>query len=160
MQIKEVINMVQKFDFRLQKVLDMRVKEEDHSKMEFKKAMDEKLITEQKLNMLQDSFKKFNKFQGKEESIIEKKLKLSYLKCLNSSINSVNEELVRKNRNLENKREILKGKQVKRKTVEVLKDKQYSTFVKEQNLLEQRNNDEFALYGFIKSQNSLKEGNR
>lgn len=152
--------MVQRFDFRLQKVLDMRIKEEDHSKMEFKKAMDEKIITERKLNMLQDSFNKFNKFQGSEESIIEKKLKLSYLKCLNSSINSINEELVKKNKNVENKRELLKDKQVNRKTVEILKDKQYTAFVEEQNLIEQRNNDEFALYGFIKSQNALKEGTR
>lgn len=139
-----------RFQFRLQKVLDIRIKEEDQSKMEFKKAMEEKRNTEIKLNNLKNSYDKFNKFD-EEESIIERKLKLNYLKCLNSTINSVNEELKHKNKFVEEKRIVLKEKQVSRKTVEILKQKKLEEFQKEQNSIEQKANDEFALYGFIRA---------
>ncbi|GAA0782569.1 flagellar export protein FliJ [Hathewaya limosa] len=139
-----------RFQFRLQKVLDIRMKEEDQSKMEFKKAMEEKRNTEIKLNNLKNSYDKFNKFD-EEESIIERKLKLNYLKCLNSTINSVNEELKHKNKFVEEKRIVLKEKQVSRKTVEILKQKKLEEFQKEQNSIEQKANDEFALYGFIRA---------
>lgn len=139
-----------RFQFRLQKVLDIRMKEEDKSKMEFKKAMEEKRNTEIKLNNLKNSYDKFNKFD-EEESIIERKLKLNYLKCLNSTINSVNEELKHKNKFVEEKRIVLKEKQVSRKTVEILKQKKLEEFQKEQNSIEQKANDEFALYGFIRA---------
>ncbi|AWZ48198.1 flagellar export protein FliJ [Clostridiaceae bacterium 14S0207] len=139
-----------RFQFRLQKVLDIRMKEEDQSKMEFKKAMEEKRNTEIKLNNLKNSYDKFNKFD-EEESIIERKLKLNYLKCLNSSINSVNEELKHRNKFVEEKRIVLKEKQVSRKTVEILKQKKLEEFQKEQNSIEQKNNDEFALYSFIRA---------
>lgn len=139
-----------RFQFRLQKVLDIRMKEEDQSKMEFKKAMEEKRNTEIKLNNLKNSYDKFNKF-NEEESIIERKLKLNYLKCLNSTINSVNEELKHRNKFVEEKRIVLKEKQVNRKTVEILKQKKFEEFQKEQNSIEQKANDEFALYGFIRA---------
>lgn len=139
-----------RFEFRLQKVLDIRMKEEDQSKMEFKKAMEEKRNTEIKLNKLKNSYDKFNKFD-EEESIIERKLKLNYLKCLNSTINSVNEELNHRNKFVEEKRIILKEKQIDRKTVEILKQKKFEEFEKEQNSIEQKANDEFALYGFIRA---------
>lgn len=126
------------------------MKEEDQSKMEFKKAMEEKRNTEIKLNNLKNSYDKFNKF-NEEESIIERKLKLNYLKCLNSTINSVNEELKHRNKFVEEKRIVLKEKQVNRKTVEILKQKKFEEFQKEQNSIEQKANDEFALYGFIRA---------
>jgi len=34
--------------------------------------------------------------------------------------------------------------------VEILRDKQKDKFIKEQNRIEQKTNDEFALYGFIR----------
>jgi flagellar FliJ protein len=46
---------------------------------------------------------------------------------------------------------VLKQKQIERKTVETLKDKQLKAFIKEQELIEQKSNDEFALYGFIRN---------
>ncbi len=52
---------------------------------------------------------------------------------------------------VEERREELKTKQVERKTVEILKEKDKLAFEKEQNMIEQRNNDEFALYAFIRN---------
>ena len=60
-------------------------------------------------------------------------------------------ELKRRGRDLEKKREDLKKKQVDRKTVSKLKEKQYLSFVKEQNRIEQLNNDEFALYAHMRN---------
>ncbi len=52
---------------------------------------------------------------------------------------------------VEERREELKTKQLERKTVEILKEKDKLAFEKEQNMIEQRNNDEFALYAFIRN---------
>lgn len=43
---------------------------------------------------------------------------------------------------------------MERKTVETLKDKKYSAYVKEQNRIEQINIDELALYAYVRGQNS------
>ena len=45
----------------------------------------------------------------------------------------------------------MKQCQVDKKTVEILKEKQKSAFLREQNLIEQKTNDEFALYAFIRN---------
>jgi flagellar FliJ protein len=49
------------------------------------------------------------------------------------------------------RREELKKKQVDRKTVDILKEKDEASFIKEQNRLEQNANDEFALQGFLRA---------
>lgn len=141
---------MEQYQFRLQKLLDIRIDKEEESKRRFKEAQDEKLKVEEKLTNLKDNYNKFRELNG-SESAIERKIKHVYLNAVNYSITETTEELKRKEKFLEGKREDLKQKQIDRKTVESLKEKQIEEFIKEQNLIEQKMNDEFALYAFIRN---------
>ncbi|WML35440.1 flagellar export protein FliJ [Clostridium sp. OS1-26] len=148
---------MQQYHFRLQKLLDIRLQKEDESKRIFKEAQSEKLKVEKKLNELKENYIKYRTISSKE-SVIEQKIRHVYLNAINYSINEAHEELAKKQKVLEEKRDELKQKQIERKTVETLKEKQKETFLKEQNLIEQKANDEFALYGFIRNLKNLKGG--
>lgn len=145
---------MEQYQFRLQKLLDIRVDKEEEGKRNFKEAQNEKLKVEEKLNNLKQSYEKYREMTG-EESVIERKIKHVYLNAINYNITEISEELKGKERILEDKREELKQKQIDRKTVESLKEKQKAEFLKEQELIEQKMNDEFALYAFIRRQESL-----
>lgn len=138
------------FNFKLQKLLDIRISKEDESKRVFKEAQQQKLKTEEKLNNLKENYNKYNVI-NKNETLIQQKIKKNYLNVINTSINETSKELEKKVFVLEQKREDLKRKQIDRKTVEILKEKKLDSFVKEQNRIEQINNDEFALYSYIRN---------
>lgn len=142
-----------KFYFRLQKVLDIRLSIEEESKIKFKEAQSERDKVEAKLNELLKNYDKYRYFE-KDKSNIEQKIKQQYLNALNCNIDDTNSELAQKEEILDNSRIDLKQKQVDRKTVEILKENQRLAYIKEQNLIEQKANDEFALYGFIRKRSS------
>lgn len=148
---------MEQYRFRLQKLLDIRLQKEEESKRIFKEAQSEKLKVERKLNELKENYVKYRTASNKE-SIIEQKIRHVYLNAINYSINEAHEELAKKQKVLEEKRDELKQKQIERKTVETLKEKQKEIFLKEQSLIEQKTNDEFALYGFIRNLKNLKGG--
>lgn len=110
----------------------------------------EKNHTEEKLFKLKNNYSKYSNI-NLNDSILEKKIRHSYLNSLNFCINETTNELKQKLKIVEERREELKTKQVERKTVEILKEKDKLAFEKEQNMIEQRNNDEFALYAFIRN---------
>ncbi|AKN33953.1 flagellar biosynthesis protein FliJ [Clostridium carboxidivorans P7] len=139
-----------KYNFRLQKLLDIRVDKEEESKRNFTEAQNQKLKVETKLEELNASYEKYRNINS-DESAIKRRITHIYLNAINYSINETAEELKQKEKILEDKRYDLKQKQIDRKTVEILKEKGEKAFLKEQNLIEQRNNDEFALYGFIRN---------
>jgi flagellar FliJ protein len=139
-----------KYNFRLQKLLDIRLDKEEESKRNFKEAQSEKLKVETKLQELNENYKKYRNVQS-DESAINRKITYRYLNSINYSINETTEDLRLKEKTVEDKRYDLKQRQIDRKTVETLKEKEESAFIKEQNLIEQRNNDEFALYGFMRN---------
>ena len=142
--------MAEVYKFRLQKLLDIRKDIEDKSKLEFKEAQREKKLVEDQLNNLKEKYKVHRNIDS-YESIVKQKIKQNYLNALNSAINENTVVLEDKDGILEQKRKELKQFQVEKKTVEILKDKQKSAFLKEQNLIEQKNNDEFALFAFIRN---------
>lgn len=138
------------YKFRLQKLLDIRKDKEEESKRAFKQANLEKENTEEKLICLKEDYCKYNKHLS-NESLAMKKLKNMYLNALDTTISDTKIELQDKIIDLDEKRELLRQKQIDRKTVETLKEKQNQAFLKEQQLIEQKANDEFALYGFIRT---------
>ena len=138
------------YKFRLQKLLDIRKDIEDKSKLEFKEAQREKKLVEDKLNNLTEKYKIYRNIDA-HEPVIQQKIKQNYLNALNFTINETTVVLKDKEEILEKKREELKQCQVEKKTVEILKENQKSAFLKEQNLIEQKANDEFALYAFIRN---------
>ena len=105
--------------------------------------------TEEELHDLNTSY---NKYKGLKpgEDVIYQKVKRNYLIALESGIKNKEKELVIKEKELEIRRQDLEHKQVDRKTVSRLKEKQYDSYVNEQNRIEQLNNDEFALYAYMR----------
>lgn len=138
------------YKFRLQTLLDIRKDNEDKSKLEFKEAQREKNTVENELNNLKENYETHRNVDS-YQSIIEQKIKQNYLNALNFAIDKNTIVFEDKGRILEKKREELKQCQLKKKTVEILKEKQKDAFIKEQNLIEQKTNDEFALFAFIRN---------
>lgn len=146
------------YKFRLQKLLDIRQDFEDKSKLEFKEAQREKNIVENELNNLKENYKAHRNIDA-YESIIQQKIQQNYLNALNYAIDKNTIVLEEKGKILEQKRKKLKLCQVEKKTVEILKEKQKISFLKEQNLIEQKSNDEFALFAFIRNNRKI-HGNK
>lgn len=138
-----------KFNFRLQKLLDLKYQKEEQSKIVFKKAQEEKLQVEEKLVSLKDNYKKYSETR-RFGTVIEQKITHNYLNALVSCIDETNVELDKKRQALEQRRKELVEKQIERKTVETLKEKQKVKFELETKLVEQKFNDELALYGYIR----------
>ncbi|WP_392486359.1 flagellar export protein FliJ [Haloimpatiens sp. FM7315] len=139
-----------KYKFKLQKLLDIRVDEEEKCKMEFKNIQSEKKLLEDKLCHLNENYKKYN-FSTYSKNNVENIIRQNYLKLINSSIAQTQSLILDKDKEIEVKRKELKEKQVSKKVVEVLKDKDFDKYIKEQNMIEQKSNDEFALYGFMRN---------
>ena len=138
------------YKFSLQKLLEIREEKEEESKRLFTESQRQKQITENELSNMRDSYDKYKGIRPGED-VIYQKIKRNYLLALESGIKSKEKELVIKSREVEVRRSDLKQRQVDRKIVETLKEKQYRAFIKEQDRIEQINNDEFALYAYMRN---------
>ena len=138
------------YKFSLQKLLEIRGEKEEESKRLFTESQRQKQITENELSNMRDSYDKYKGIRPGED-VIYQKIKRNYLLALESGIKSKEKELVVKSREVEVRRIDLKQRQVDRKIVETLKEKQYRAFIKEQDRIEQINNDEFALYAYMRN---------
>ena len=138
------------YKFSLQKLLEIRGEKEEESKRLFTESQRQKQITENELSNMRDSYDKYKGIRPGED-VIYQKIKRNYLLALESGIKSKEKEIVVKSREVEVRRIDLKQRQVDRKIVETLKEKQYRAFIKEQDRIEQINNDEFALYAYMRN---------
>lgn len=141
---------MEQFRFPLQKLLDIRKDNEEQSKLRLMEAQKQKNVVETKLNSLKENYVKYN-VVNKNMSTVEQKVRNNYLTALDFGIKTANTELMKKSAVVENCRQDLKDRQVERKTVETVKDKRYEAFKREQDRKEQIQNDEFALYSFIRN---------
>ncbi|MDP4087908.1 MAG: flagellar export protein FliJ [Bacillota bacterium] len=140
---------MEQFKFPLQKLLDIRLDKEEQSRLRLMEAQSQKDTAETKLRDLKATYEKYN-IPDKNTTTAEKKIKNTYMTTLDWGIKNAGNELVRKNAAVDNCRQDLKTRQVERKTVETVKDRRYETFIKEQERKEQIQNDEFALYSFMR----------
>ncbi|MBU3202965.1 flagellar export protein FliJ [Clostridium algidicarnis] len=138
------------FNFRLQKLLDIRTEKEEESKRNFKEAQGQKDKVEDSLNNMKQNYSRYNSVTIKED-VVQQKIRRNYLYALNTSIDEKTIELNKKIIVLDEKREELKEKQIDRKTVEILKDKKKTEFLDIEKHVEQVQNDEFALYGYMRN---------
>jgi flagellar FliJ protein len=142
--------MAQKYKFRLQKLLELREEKEEESKRLFSESQNNKIKTEIKLQELKDNYESYRGIKPGED-VIYQKVKRNYLYAIEAGIKNTEKELVIRKRELERRRNDLKEKQIDRKTVATLKEKQYSSYVKEQDRLEGIDIDEIALYAYMKN---------
>ena len=142
--------MSQKYKFRLQKLLELREEKEEESKRLFSESQNNKIKTEKDLQELKDKYESYRGIKPGED-VIYQKVKRNYLYAIDAGIKNTEKELVIRERELEKRRNDLKEKQIDRKTVATLKDKQYNSYVKEQDRLEVIDIDEIALYAYMKN---------
>lgn len=145
--------MAEKFRFGLDKLLEMRVEKEEENKRLFTESQREKRKIENQLDDLKDNYNKYKGINGNED-VVYQKLKKYYLQGLQGGIQTTEKKLTQKIKEVDTRRQELTESQIKRKTVETLKDKKYAAYVKEQNRVEQINIDELALYAYMRNHNS------
>ena len=73
------------FKFKLQKLLDIRVNEEEESKLFYSKAQNQKNIVENKLHELEKNYKKYSDISRAKDTISQK-ITMNYLSYLNTTI--------------------------------------------------------------------------
>ena len=142
------------FKFKLQKLLDIRINEEEESKLLYSQAQNKKNIVENKLTELENSYKKYSDMSIAKDTITQK-ITMNYLSHLNVSIKETIKELEEKEVELENAKKDFIDKRIKRRSLEVLKENQILEMQKEEERLEQISNDEFALYSYIRKTSNL-----
>ncbi|EQE50502.1 flagellar export protein FliJ [Clostridioides difficile CD40] len=130
------------FKFRLQKVLDLKIKDEEEIKMEFAKIQQKKIDIETNLENLESNYSKYS-IGKNNDSVQNQKITINYLLALNNSIMDLSEKLDKSTNELEKARKQLISKQIERKSLEKLKEKKYGQYYKEEQLKEQSTNDEF-----------------
>ena len=142
------------FKFKLQKLLDIRVNEEEESKLFYSKAQNQKNIVENKLHELENNYKKYSDISRAKDTISQK-ITMNYLSYLNTTIKDTEKELEAKEIELEKAKKDFIDKRIKRRSLEVLKENKILEIKKEEERLEQISNDEFALYGYIRKTTNL-----
>ena len=142
------------FKFKLQKLLDIRVNEEEESKLFYSKAQNQKNIVENKLHELENNYKKYSDISRAKDTISQK-ITMNYLSYLNTTIKDTEKELEAKEIELEKAKKDFIDKRIKRRYLEVLKENKILEIKKEEERLEQISNDEFALYGYIRKTSNL-----
>ncbi|HBE9438435.1 flagellar protein [Clostridioides difficile] len=142
------------FKFRLQKVLDLKIRDEEEIKMEFAKIQQKKIDIETNLENLENNYSKYS-ISKNSDSIQNQKITINYLLALNNSIMDLSEELDKSTNELEKARKQLISKQIERKSLEKLKEKKYGQYYKEEHLKEQNTNDEFASMSYLRNRQVL-----
>lgn len=137
------------YKFKLQKLLELREEKEEESKRLFKEEMNALKIEKENLTKINNDIKKYSGIQ-KDEDLIYQKIKRNYLTALELG-KKEGERLVKiKEKEVEFRRLDLIESTKEKKTVEKLKEKDRERFMEELNRVERNNNDEFALYGYLR----------
>lgn len=117
------------FKFRLQKVLDLKIKDEEEIKMEFAKIQQKKIDIETNLENLESNYSKYS-IGKNNDSVQNQKITINYLLALNNSIMDLSEKLDKSTNELEKARKQLISKQIERKSLEKLKEKNMDSIIK------------------------------
>lgn len=147
-----------KFKFRLEKVLDMKLRNEEESKIEHAKALKAKMDVQNELDYLNSKYKQYSDMHDIED-VVKRKIISNYLNSLYSSIEETKKILDEKQKILDEKQRDLIQRQVERKSIEKLKEKELNAYKREMDLKEQTQNDEYALQSYMRWQKENEEVN-
>lgn len=138
-----------KFNFRLQRVLDIKKHKEEEKKQELAKLLLKYKKEEALLFYLKDNQTKYqNKLREKQRGamdIFEMIFYYTYLYKLSYDIKNQQDILRKLETEINNKREEVISASKERKIFEKLKDKKFSQWKQEQNLQEQKFLDEIGI---------------
>ena len=137
------------FKFKLQKLLDIRINEEEESRLLYSQAQNQKKGIENKLIELENNYRKYSDINNIKDTISQK-IAMNYISYLTTYIKDTEKELQAKEIEVEKAKKDFIDKRVKRRSLEVLKENQILEMKKEEERVEQISNDEFALYSYIR----------
>ena len=126
---------MENFKFRLQRVLDIKIKNEEESKIKYSKAQNEKRVVEKELDDLKQMYKKYENEIDVEDHI-SRIITFNYLNSLSNNINIKSNELSKKEELLNEARVNLLNKQIERKSLEKLKENKFNLHKKKEELKE------------------------
>ena len=122
---------MENFKFRLQRVLDIKIKNEEESKIKYSKAQNEKRVVEKELDDLKQMYKKYENEIDVEDHI-SRIITFNYLNSLSNNINIKSNELSKKEELLNEARVDLLNKQIERKSLEKLKENKFNLHKKKE----------------------------
>ena len=111
--------------------------------------MNKKNKVEKDLENLQENLERYSQISN-EMSTTDRKIQYQYMNLLNSTIDITKDKLKLHEKKVEKTRKDLVEAQVSKKIVSILKEKDKIKFTNEQNRIEQIQNDEFGLYGYMR----------
>lgn len=140
-----------RFAFRLQKVLDHRLRIEDEKKRVFANSRKIYLSEKEKLEMLyrkheESSTDKVEKTTGVFSYIA----KYNYMLFLEKRIEEQIQRVKACENDMMSKKSQLEESQRNRKVLDKLKENAFKQYMLNIEKLEQKQNDEFALYGYVR----------
>ncbi len=146
---------VKKFKFRLQKFLDLKLKEEDEQKRAFTNALNRLRQEEKKLeDLIALRERKKQEMRMKMEmgdmDAFEMQMYANYIEALKHKIKAQREAVKRAEKMVEMEKEKLMKVMAERKAFEKLKEKHYQRFLEEQEAEERKLIDELATIKFAR----------
>jgi flagellar FliJ protein len=139
------------FNFRLQKVLDVKKRNEDIQATNHAKILGEKIRVEKQIIELENQYDEYSKLQYTETDAFMRKIAYNYMNALYQSIQNYKMSLQEIEVRFEKSKIKLIELQTERKSIEKLKEKKYNEFIKNMEEEEAYENDEFAVQSFNKT---------
>ncbi|WP_027702914.1 flagellar export protein FliJ [Metaclostridioides mangenotii] len=146
--------MEKNFKFKLQKVLDIKIDDKREAERELLQSQNNKLGIEDQLKKLEKSYHKYMNMQIDGDRVSQK-LTRNYITLLDNSIQDTNDKLNQSVKEVEINKSKLIERRIEVKSLEKLKENKYRSFLKEQNLKEQIESDEFAILNFIRRKETV-----
>ncbi|HBN27669.1 MAG TPA: flagellar export protein FliJ [Clostridiaceae bacterium] len=141
---------MKKFVFKLQKVLDYRFEIEEKKKDEFAKAQKKLLSEKNKLESLIERKKSAVEDKSNYKSKLDYQLLLNYIDFMDDKIENQMAEIKKAEDELAIKKDELTKSTADRKVIEKLKEKAKDEFNLEVGQKEQKLNDGFALFSYVR----------
>lgn len=139
------------FTFRLQKVLDNRERVEDEKKISFVKSKNAYLKEMQKLGELKDELEGYIlKPRTNYSSVSEYLIMYNYISSLEAKIQVQFDIVKTREDEMESKKAQFEESRKDRKVLDKLKENAFREFNISFERLEQKQNDEFALGGYVR----------
>ncbi|MCX7904174.1 MAG: flagellar export protein FliJ [Caloramator sp.] len=141
-----------KFNFKLQKVLEFKETYEEKKKEEFSLELRNFYEQEKRLKELKEEKERTINNPPKFKMILDYQGFYRYLELLDRRIEKQAHVLNEAKERLEKARQELIKATKDRSIIEKLKEKAYEEFLEEQNKKEQRLNDDYALYLYLRGE--------
>lgn len=139
------------FKFRLEKVLEIKIKKENEHMISHSKIMNEKITLEKEIESLELQYNTYSEMNYLEEDSFKRKIAYNYMNSLFQTIQIKKDLLEKIEEKYKESLSILVVLQTERKALEELKQKQYKKFLEQLEQEEEALNDEFSTQTYFRN---------